>query len=171
MIISKKLLPACLSISILYSLSAPALSDGLYIGAGVYRSDNDAGDDTTGGGAIGYNFVDSNLIMLSVEGGYYDFGETSNNRLNIEAEAFTVGGVVALPLGPFFEVYAKGGIARIDAKIRSSDSFEKGDDDEFYVGGGASIDILDTIDIYAEYIAFDGDFDANIAGVGIKISF
>ncbi|MEM6583289.1 MAG: outer membrane beta-barrel protein [Pseudomonadota bacterium] len=171
MIITKKLIPALLSLCIFLPFSAPAMSDGLYIGAGVYRSDNDAGDDTTGGGALGYTFIDTNIIMLSVEGGYYDFGKTSNNSQSIEADALTVGGVVALPLGPFFELYAKGGIARIDGEIRSTNSLEKGNEDEFYVGGGASIDILDTIDIYAEYIAFDGDFDTNIAGVGIKISF
>ena len=35
----------------------------------------------------------------------------------------------------------------------------------------AEQDILDTIDIYVEYIVFDTSVDSEIAGVGVKFSF
>ena len=43
--------------------------------------------------------------------------------------------------------------------------------EEAYYGVGASLDILDTIDIYVEYIVFDTSVNSEIAGVGIKFSF
>ena len=103
-----------------FGSTAPAQADGVYIGAGIYRADTDAGHDTTPSGFIGYNFLDTNFFMASVEAGYYDLGNTSNNNLKLDASAITAGGVLALPLGPIFEFYAKGGLAFLDAETKTS---------------------------------------------------
>lgn len=52
-------------------------------------------------------------------------------------------------------------------------SSSKGDADgeEMFGGIGASIDVLDTIDIYAEYLVFDTDIDSSIAGIGVRFTF
>jgi hypothetical protein len=126
---------------------AAAHAGGLYLGGGAYRADSDVGDDTVPGGFVGYTFVDSNFIMLSAELGYYDLGNTSNRTEKLEASAVTAGGVVALPLGPLFELYAKAGIASADIKQESSGKKKEDNGEEAYYGVGASLDILDTIDI------------------------
>ncbi len=154
-----------------FGSTASAQADGVYIGAGIYRADTDAGHDTTPSGFIGYNFLDTNFFMASVEAGYYDLGNTSNNNLKLEASAITAGGVMALPLGPIFEFYAKAGLAFLDAETKTSRMRNQQNDQKAYYGVGANLDILDTIDIYAEYLYFDTSYDAGIAGVGIKLAF
>ncbi len=166
------LLPALLTSLVLTGYPmAPAQADGLYIAAGAYRADSDVGDDTTPAGFIGYTFVDTNFLMASVEAGYYDLGSAGNRNMNLEASAITAGGVLSLPLGPIFEIYAKGGVAFLDAEAKSPGFNNKQSDEKAYYGAGASLDILDTIDIYAEYVVFDTDYNSEVAGVGIKLSF
>lgn len=172
MSINGVLLPALLSLGILASgIATTAQAGGLYIGAGAYRADSDVGDDTVPGGFVGYTFVDTNFIMLSAEVGYYDLGNSSNKQEKLEASAITAGAVVALPLGPFFELYAKGGVASADVKLETSGSNKNSTDEKAYYGVGASLDILDTIDIYVEYLAFDTTVNSEIAGIGVKLSF
>ncbi len=161
-----------LSISALaLAMAVPAQAGGLYIGGGAYQADSDVGDDTVPGGFIGYNFIDTNFLMLSGEVGYYDLGDTSNRKAKVEASAWTAGGVVALPLGPFFELYAKGGVAFAEVKRETDDRKDDKNNEEAYYGVGASVDILDTIDIYVEYVVFDTSVNSEIAGVGVKFSF
>ena len=164
--------PALLVSSIVaVGLIAPAQAGGFYIGAGAYQADSDVGDDTVGGGALGYTFADTNFLMLSAEVGYYDLGDTSNRNNQVEASAVTVGGVLAIPIGPMFEIYGKAGIASAEVKRENSGRSDKDTSEEAYYGGGVSLDILDTIDIYAEYLVFDTSVNSEVAGIGIKISF
>ena len=152
-------------------LAAPAQAGGFYIGAGAYQADSDAGDDTVAGGALGYTFADTNFLMLSAEVGYYDLGDTSSKNRKVEASAVTAGGVLAIPLGPIFEIYGKAGIASAEVKRENNGRKDKDTSEEVYYGGGVSLDILDTIDIYAEYLVFDTSVNSEVAGIGIKISF
>lgn len=169
----KALLNALAASAIVGLLSpAPALAGGFYIGGGVYLADNDIGDDTVPGGFIGYTFVDTNFVMLSAEAGYYDLGDSTHRNQKAEASAYTAGGVVAVPLfSPIFEVYAKAGVAFADVKTEDDGLKNKDNDEKAYYGIGASLDILDTIDIYIEYLEFDTSINSNTAGVGIKLSF
>ena len=148
-----------------------AQAAGLYIGGGAYRADSDVGDDTVPGGFLGYTFLDTNFVMLSAEVGYYDLGDSSNRNKKVEASAFTAGGVVSLPLGPFFELYAKAGVASAEVKLETSEKKSDKTSEEAYYGVGASLDILDTIDIYVEYLVFDTSINSELAGVGVKLSF
>jgi opacity protein-like surface antigen len=148
-----------------------AQAAGLYIGGGAYQADSDVGDDTVPGGFLGYTFLDTNFIMLSAEVGYYDLGDSSNRNTKAEASAITAGGVVSLPLGPFFELYAKAGVASAEVKLETSEKKSDKTSEEAYYGVGASIDILDTIDIYVEYLVFDTSINSEVAGVGVKLSF
>lgn len=151
--------------------SNPARAEGLYLGAGVYYSDSDVGDDTVPAGFIGYTFVDTNFLMLAVEGGYYDLGDSSDRFEKLKADAWTAGGMASLPLGPFFELYAKGGVAFLNTELKQEGRNDKNSDEEAYYGAGVAIDILDTIDLYAEYIWFDTDYNSEVAGVGIRLAF
>ena len=168
----KTFLAAAASLTIVScGFATSAQADGLYIGAGVYQSDSDIGDDTVPAGFLGYTFLDTNLLMLSVEGGYYDLGDTSNKNGKLKSSAITAGGMASLPLGPFFELYAKGGVAFLDTEFKQPGDNDKSNDQKAYYGAGFSVDILDTIDIYAEYLWFDTKYNSDMAGVGIRLSF
>lgn len=128
-------------------MTSSVRAEGLYIGAGVYYSDSDVGDDTVPAGFIGYTFVDTNFLMLAVEGGYYDLGDSSNRSEKLKADAWTAGGMASLPLGPFFELYAKGGVAFLNTELKREGNNDKNSDEQGYYGAGVAIDILDTIDL------------------------
>lgn len=173
MTIQKVLVQAIASTVLLgVTLANATRAEGLYIGAGAYQSDSDIGDDTVPAGFIGYTFVDTNFLMLSVEGGYYDLGDSSDKTEKLKASAITAGAMASLPLGPFFELYAKGGIAFLDTELKQEGQNDnKQSDEKAYYGAGFAFDILDTIDIYAEYVVFDTKYNSEMAGVGIRLSF
>ena len=153
---------------LLIGFQSPTKADGLYFGGGVYLSEAEeqALDETdeTFAFQLGYNFIDSSLIMLSVEFGVYDLGEYSEGGFEVDADAIGLAAVGNLPLGPFVELYAKAGVAEVDVEINSN----KFDDTEPFYGAGVSFDILDTIDFYLEYIEFDTRVDSKMVGVGIR---
>lgn len=160
-------------------MQSAAYADGLYIGAGVYKADYEGDviddDDTVPAVFIGYNFIDTNVFMLSAELGYYQLadgdGSIGGSKYAVEADAFTLAGVASIPLGPFIEVYAKAGIASVDIDVKVDNTKVSDDGEEGFGGVGMSFDILDTIDIYAEYLMFDTDFDSEMIGVGIRLDF
>jgi opacity protein-like surface antigen len=170
---------AGLALLLLVTAPAPALADALYIGAGVYKADLDLAitseDDVTPAGFIGYQFLDSNFLMLSAELGYYDLGESSGTvaevPYSVDASALSLAGVAYVPIGPFVEVYAKAGAAMIDVESRIADERSSDNDMEFFGGIGVALDIFDTIDIYAEYLQFDNRIDSQMLGVGIRLDF
>ena len=147
--------------SVLLSLGIPtsAQAEGFYIGAGVYQAETDFegfdDDDTVPSAFVGYTFIDTNVVLVSEELGYYDLGEVdgierSGDNINIDSSAITFAGVIAVPLGPMFEIYAKAGIASVDVEIETPQGSFDLDGDEAFFGFGASLDILDTIDIYTQ---------------------
>jgi hypothetical protein len=150
-------------------VQAPARAD-VYFGAGAYKSeaqvDNFDDDDTTTGFQLGYVIVDS-VIILSAELGSYDLGSYSDSGTEVDADALTLGGVASLALGPFFEIYAKAGIASADVEVNGDSE----DGDETYTGVGFAFDALDTLDIFVEYLEFDTEVDSELLGAGIRLQF
>ena len=155
----------------------PAAADGLYLGAGGYLTDIEmesvSDDDITPAAFVGYQFLDSNFLMLSLELGYYDLGAASvsidDERVSVDASALTAAGVAYLPLGPFIEVYGKLGVGAVEVESRFGDLKESDDSTEVFGGVGVAWDIFDTIDIYAEYLQFDNAVDSKMFGVGIRL--
>ncbi|MFD2231211.1 outer membrane beta-barrel protein [Alkalimarinus sediminis] len=154
-------------------------ADGFYIGAGVYQAYAEEGifddSDTVPALFAGYNFIDTNIFMASAEMGYYDLGGYNGTeqgiKYDIDASAFTLAAVGYLPIGPFFEIYAKAGVAAVSVDLDINGSKSDADGTEAFGGIGAAFDILDTIDIYAEYLVFDTDVDSSMAGVGVRLDF
>jgi hypothetical protein len=99
-------------------------ADGFYIGAGAYKTDvsiDDFDDHTyTPAAFVGYQFIDTNFLMLSAELGYYDLGSYDSNDVDVDASALTLAGVAYLPIGPLFEIYAKAGIASGDVEVKEA---------------------------------------------------
>ena len=152
-----------------------ASADGFYIGAGAYQTDVSIddfdGDDYAPAAFIGYQFLDTNVLMLSAELGYYDLGDYSGNTIEVDGSAITLAGVAYLPIGPFFEVYVKAGIASSEIHVKDTGKRQDFDGEEGFGGVGVAFDILDTIDIYAEYLAFDTKSDSKMYGIGVRLDF
>ena len=150
-------------------------ADGFYIGAGAYKTDvsiDDFDDHTyTPAAFVGYQFIDTNFLMLSAELGYYDLGSYDSNDVDVDASAFTLAGVAYLPIGPLFEIYAKAGIASGDVEVKEAGIKDDFDGENAFGGLGFSFDILDTVDIYAEYLKFDNKVDSQMYGVGVRLDF
>ena len=155
--------------------TSTASADGFYIGAGVYQTDMSIDefddDDYVPAGYLGYQILDTNILLLSAELGYYDLGDYSGTDYDIEASALSLAGVAYLPIGPFFELYAKAGIASVSVDVNTSGNKDDYDGEEAFGGVGFAFDILDTIDIYAEYLVFDTEIDSEMVGVGIRLDF
>ncbi len=163
--------------TLLAGFAVPAAADGFYIGAGAYLTDieilTESTDDVTPAGFMGYQFLDSNVLMLAAEFGYYDLGSISGTvgdlDFSIDAEAFSLAGVAYIPLGPFFEIYGKAGLAQMSFDSSFEGASLADDGTEVFVGAGAAIDLFDTIDIYTEYLYFDNAIDSQMFGVGIRL--
>jgi hypothetical protein len=171
----KKLTIQSLLAATLVFTATQASADGFYIGAGIYSPEAEyssvSDSDTTPALFLGYQFIDTSIFMFSAEVGYYDLGSYSNGNSKIEADALTLAAVGYLPIGPFFEVYAKAGVSQsnVDYSIASITDDIGGTDG--FGGIGMSIDILDTVDIYAEYLIFDTAVESESVGVGIRFDF
>ena len=146
-----------------------AAADGFYFGAGAYQSEAkvEALDDTdeTLGFLVGYHLIDSNVFLLSAELGAYDLGDYSSDGVDVDADAITLSANAGIPLGPFIELYGKIGVAEVSLDVNGDDF----DGSETFYGAGIAFDILDTIDIYVEYLEFDTAVNSSLVGVGIKL--
>jgi Outer membrane protein beta-barrel domain len=155
--------------------ASTASADGFYLGAGAYKADMNIDDfdddDIVPAAFIGYQFLDTNILMLSAELGYYDLGDFNGENYEAEASTFTLAGVAYLPIGPFFEIYAKAGLASLSADIKTDGIKSDYDGEEAFGGVGFAFDILDTIDIYAEYLMFNTDLDSEMIGIGVRLDF
>lgn len=146
-----------------------AAADGFYFGAGAYQSEAkvEALDDTdeTLGFLVGYHLIDSNVFLLSAELGAYDLGDYSSDGVDVDADAITLSANAGIPLGPFIELYGKIGVAEVSLDVNGDDF----DGSETFYGAGIAFDILDTIDIYVEYLEYDTAVNSSLVGVGIKL--
>ncbi|MFT7286134.1 MAG: opacity protein-like surface antigen [Halieaceae bacterium] len=168
-----------MALAVLICRPTVVLADALYLGVGGYLADMEvaAGSDSdfTPAGFVGYQFLDSSVLMLSAELGYYDLGSSAGSfedlRYSVDASALTLAGVAYLPLGPFIEVYAKAGAAFLDVETRIGTDKRTDDSSELFLGAGLALDFFDTVDIYVEYLRFDNLIDSQMVGVGIRLDF
>jgi len=152
-----------------------ASADGFYVGAGAYKTDVSIDDlddhDYTPAAFIGYQFIDTDFLMFSAELGYYDLGKYDDSDVEVDASAFTLAGVAYLPIGPFFEIYAKAGVSSASIDVKEAGIEDNFDGEKAFGGVGFAFDILDTIDIYAEYLKFDNQVDSEMYGIGVRLDF
>ena len=154
---------------------APLANAGFYVGAGIYNSGTDEkidnvefdDDDTSGGLFLGWRPIE----LVGAEVGYYDFGELeADNGTKIEGGAVTFAGLLSFELGPV-GLYGKGGIANTDFDVKNP----LGDDDDSstdaFGGLGATVDIMDKLYVYAEYMRFDNELNVDMFGAGLRFQF
>ncbi|MAX55499.1 MAG: hypothetical protein CL537_08325 [Alcanivoracaceae bacterium] len=154
---------------------APLSTAGVYIGAGLYNTAVDEevenvkfdDDNTTGGLFLGWRPIE----LVGVEVGYYDFGEIEGEfNTEVEGGALTFAGLLSVELGPV-GLYGKGGIANTDFDIKHP----LGDDDDSstdaFGGLGATVDLMDKLYVYAEYMRFDNELNVDMFGAGLRFQF
>jgi len=139
-----------------------------YIGVGGYAPSADVDSDTTIAPAfmVGWRPIE----LLGVEFGYYDFGDFKETGIRIDGSALTLSGLLSLELGPV-GVYGKLGLASYDFDYGSELINDLFDDGTSAFGGvGATIDIMDRLYFYAEYLRFDAGADLDVVGAGIRFT-
>jgi hypothetical protein len=155
--------------------SISANASGFYFGLGGYSANMEIedfdDDEIVPAGFLGYQFIDSNIFMLSAELGYYDLGGFSGPGYDVDSDAFTLAAVGYIPIGPFFEVYAKFGVASVSVDTTLGGNTRDSSGEDAFGGVGFAFDILDTIDIYAEYLRFDNRIDSELYGIGVRFDF
>ena len=157
----------------LHCWPSPHLPAGVYIGAGLYNTAVDEevenaefDDDNTTGTVPGWRPIE----LVGAEIGYYDFGEVEGNgNVKVEGES-TFAGLLSFELGPV-GLYGKGGIANTDFDIKHP----LGDDDDSstdaFGGLGATVDLMDKLYVYAEYMRFDNELNVDMFCAGLRFQF
>jgi opacity protein-like surface antigen len=157
--------------------------NGFYLGGAItqarFDDDNfslsDVDDEDNSWKIVGgYRFLDN----FAVEASYVDFGEMSAPLLtgtgvpfSAEAKGFTAFGVGMIPV-PFFDLFAKVGVARIDAETRGLATNSDDNTTEFAYGGGAQWRWRN-LAVRAEYEKFDTDVvgDLDLISLGATYTF
>jgi hypothetical protein len=156
-----------LFLTLVVVLSGSAQASG-YIGVGGYTASADVSSDSTLSPALmlGWRPIE----LLGVELGYYDFGNFKESGIRIDGSALTLAGLLSLELGPV-GVYGKLGLASYDFDYGSGLINELFDDGTSAFGGvGATIDIMDRLYFYAEYLRFGAGADLDVLGAGVRFS-
>lgn len=175
-----------------------ALSAALLMSAGAYAQDAEPTGFYIGGGLTQSRFDNDDFevddiddednswkIILgarphrnfAVEANYVNFGESgqpsveAGGPFQADADGFAVFGLAIAPIGPV-ELYAKAGIARIDAKGNVGAVFFEDKATEFAYGAGIQFR-LGRVGLRAEYEKYDTDVvgDLDLITAGITFSF
>jgi OOP family OmpA-OmpF porin len=155
---------------------------GFYIGAGAgqarYDDDFDIGDldreDTSWKALAGWRFAD----QFALEASYIDFGDsTAPAALGLtpfaqSAKAYTLQAVGFIPV-PYVDLFAKVGVARIDAEGGGGPLARVNDKATNFAYGWGAQYRWRSFAIRAEYERFDTDLigDLDLASVGVTYTF
>ncbi|MEO8018112.1 MAG: outer membrane beta-barrel protein [Pseudomonadota bacterium] len=153
---------------------AAAADNGIYIGAGLTKSEFDVGsasdslDDNSFKLIVGIR----PLNWLAVEANYIDLGSMDEGGVSLDAKATTVS---ALAIAEFavIDLYARVGMAnwKLNASLNGSSGSDDGWEPTYGVGIGAH---FGSIGVRAEYERFnvdDLDFDVNTVSLSVTYTF
>ncbi len=146
-------------------------------------NDSDFEDDNNA-----YQFrVGTNILpFLGIEAAYNDFGDYGNSFANMDVDGYSLAAVGRLPITPAFGLYAKAGQLWWDANYDVAGFNGDSDQDDFFWGVGAELEMTENLDVVFSYdrykididndlteVANGGDYesDLNFASVGVNLSF
>lgn len=167
-------------------LPAAALADGgFYLGGSVGHAslteDFDVFEVDTGSTA--YRFVAGWQFneFLSLEGGYHNFGRFEDSYtidgqpvdLNLEADGFTLGGTLSLPLTRSLSLYGRGGAFFWDGDANVNGITEaRPEETNPYYGGGAKVGITERLDLVGDWTRYELDStDSDVISLGFTFRF
>lgn len=112
------------------------------------------------------------LELVGAEVGYYDLGSYDIQGVSIDASAYTAAGLLSLELGPV-GVYAKGGLASSTVDVSSSGVSASDSSTDPFGGVGLTVDVMDKLYVYAEFLRFtnDANVDIDVVGAGLRYAF
>ena len=119
--------------------------------------------------------------FLSIEGGYHNFGRFEDSftvdgepvDLNLEADGFTFGGTLSLPLTQTFSLYGRGGAFFWDGDANVNSIIEaRPEESNPYYGGGAKVAITEKLDLVGDWTRYELDStDSDVVSIGFTFRF
>lgn len=153
---------------------AAAADNGIYIGAGITKSEFDVGfasdslDDNSFKVIAGYRALD----WLAVEANYIDLGSESEGGDSLDAQAFTVSGLLIAEFA-VIDLYARLGMAnwKLDAESGGFNASDDGWEPTYGVGIGAHFGSFGIRAEYEQFEVSDFDFDVNTVSLSFTYTF
>ena len=153
---------------------AAAADNGIYIGAGITKSEFDVGfasdslDDNSFKVIAGYRALD----WLAVEANYIDLGSESEGGDSLDAQAFTVSGLLIAEFA-VIDLYARLGMAnwKLDAESGGFSASDDGWEPTYGVGIGAHFGSFGIRAEYEQFEVSDFDFDVNTVSLSFTYTF
>ena len=184
----EKLLPGLVLAALLLSplLPSPAEADfGPYLGAsfGSSHLEEDFSGLKLDTDANAFRIVGGFQLgdYLGVEAGYQNFGDFSetiefidfSTRTRIEAEGWTLGGTLGLPLNEQFSLYGRAGVFFWDADVDVDGfSIDVPSDENPYYGGGAKVDMTSNLSLVGDWTRYELDtVNSDVISVGFEYRF
>jgi len=151
---------------------AAAADNGFYLGAGITKSEFDAGgggdslDDNNFKLIAGYRALD----WLAVEANYLDLGGESDGGDSLDAQAFTVSGLLIAEFA-VVDLYARLGMANwnLDAEFGGFSASDDGWEPTYGVGVGAH---FGSLGVRAEWEQFGVDtYDFDVSTISLSFTY
>lgn len=159
--------------------AAQSPGPGLYLGGGIGYNRIE-GEDFTGDGdkfeddRVSYKGIAGIKLgdMLSLEGQYIDFGTAEDGDNRVDADGWTAGAVLEIPLTQNFAAYGKAGALFWDAKGRFANVRADDDGTDPFYGVGARFALSQNLALRIEYERFElNDTDIDMASANVLFHF
>ena len=159
--------------------SAQSADPGLYLGGGAGYNRIE-GEDFTGDGdefkddRVSYKGIAGLKLgqHFSLEGQYINFGTAEDGDNRVDADGWTAGAVLELPLTQNFAVYGKGGALFWDAEGRFANVSADDDGTDPFYGVGARFALSQHLALRLEYERFElNDTDIDMASANLLFHF
>lgn len=125
----------------------------------------------------GFQFGD----LFGIEVGYQDFGDINETIVigpvtsltSIDADGWTLGGTLGLPIADNFSLIGRAGVFFWDANV-SVDGFSINvpSDENPYYGAGAQVDVSRNLSLIGDWTRFElDDVDTDVISIGFQYRF
>lgn len=144
---------------------------GIYVGAAYGLLDVDGDDedfDREDNASRIFAGAQFNQV-LSLEGGYIDFGNYGNSVFNTDLDGYTLALKAGLPLAERVTLYAQGGNVWWKADIHAAGVSDDTDGSDIFYGIGISYALTENLDLRLDYTRFDVKFDRDEIGILAEI--
>lgn len=158
---------------------------GLYLGASLGSShlNEDFSGIDLDTDATAFRFVGGFQLgdYLGLEAGYHSFGTFSEtidfgpgtSRTDVNADGWTLGGTLGLPLSDRMSLYGRAGVFFWDADVEVDGlSIDVPGDENPYFGGGAKVDVTPNLSLVGDWTRYELDtIDSDVISIGFEYRF
>jgi len=125
----------------------------------------------------GWQFSD----LFAFEGGYHSFGtfdETLDigglpSDVSVQADGFTLGATVGIPLGGNFSLFGRAGAFFWDGDAKVNEiTLARPEEDNLYYGAGGDLMVSEQLSIVGDWTRYELDnIESDVISIGIRIRF